>query len=183
LVLIFSIGLILVLAMYLLIDGRETRFSIGAGLSFVVIVTATVILTGWIVRTRASVRDALQQNQLISAQLKAMANRLNLASAKLEEAQATHIPLTTRFRHDLIGPLGSISGFLELLRDGRHGELNARQLIYVQNIELSVGTLFRVAEQIAEQTSASMAQHKLAAKALEELVQEPDNPEEQLSRV
>jgi len=177
LLLILSIGLSLVVAL-LLIGGGEPRSAIGVGLSVIVFLTPTAILTSWILRTRASLRYALQQIAVLYKQLEAMANSLNLASARLEEAQATHRALTSRFRHDLISPLGSISGFLELFRDGKHGVLDARQLSFVQNMERSVGTLLK----LAEHTSVAMAQREPAAKASAELLRELKNPE-QLRRV
>lgn len=170
LLLIVSIGLSCALGFLLYLGLRTTRSAIGMDLSLVVILPSAAILTRWILRTRARFGDALRQIALLSERLEGTANSSDLASAKLEEAQATHSALMNRLRHDLISPLGSISGFLELLRDGRHGELNARQLRFVQNMERSVGTVLTVAEQMAEQTSAARAQCRPATKASDELV-------------
>jgi signal transduction histidine kinase len=170
--LLLPIGVSFVLAMFLLSGGRKTRSTIGASLSVVVVLTSAAILTNRVLRTHARLRNALQKIALLSDRLEGMASTLNLASAMLEEEQSTHRALTSRVRHDLISPLGSISGFLELLRDRKHGELSARQLSFVQNMERSVGTLLRVADQMVEQTSVAGTQRKPPAKASDELVQE-----------
>src|ERR1700687_6135372 len=100
-----SIGLSFVLAIFLFIDGRKPRSTIGVGFSVTVILTTTAILTSWIVRIRARLREALQRIALLSDRLEVMANSLHLASAKLEESLATPQAMTSRFRHDLISPL------------------------------------------------------------------------------
>jgi signal transduction histidine kinase len=177
LLLIVSIGLSFALAVLSFTSGRETRSAIGASLSVVVVLTSGAILTNWVLRTHARLRNAHQQTAMLSERLEGMAGTLNLASAMLEEERSTHRALTCQVRHDLISPLGSISGFLELLRDCKHGELSARQLSFVQNMERSVGSLLKVAEQMAEETSVAATQRKPAPKASDELLQELDNEE------
>jgi PAS domain S-box-containing protein len=87
-------------------------------------------------------------------------------AAKLEQAEVTRTVLMRRFRHDLTDHLGSIIGFLQLLEDGRHGELDQRQKHCVENIDLSVDSLLKVVERIADQTSATIAQRRLCTGSL-----------------
>ncbi len=45
----------------------------------------------------------------------------------------------SRLRHDLIGPINTLSGFLELLVEERVGPLNQTQRKYLANMQLAVG--------------------------------------------
>jgi PAS domain S-box-containing protein len=91
-----------------------------------------------------------------------------IMAAKLEQAEVARAVVMRRFRHDLTDHLGSISGFLQLLEDGRGGELDPRQKHYVENIDLSVNSLLKVVERIADQTSAMIAQRTYVPEASEE---------------
>jgi PAS domain S-box-containing protein len=76
-------------------------------------------------------------------------------AANLEQAEATRTVLIRRFRHDLTDHLGSIMGFLQLLEDGRHGEPDPRQKHCIDNINISVSSLLKIVERIADQTTVA----------------------------
>ena len=53
-----------------------------------------------------------------------------------------------RIRHDILSPLGAVSGFLELLNSDVAGELSDRQRLYLQNARTGVAKAIAVAEAI-----------------------------------
>lgn len=56
------------------------------------------------------------------------AHRLQRQFAECEQAR---LEIVLRMRHDLLGPLNTLSGFLELLAEERAGPLNATQRVWI----------------------------------------------------
>lgn len=63
--------------------------------------------------------------------------------AALEEERRRFV---SRLRHDLIGPINTMSGFLELLMEERVGPLNQTQRKYLTNMQLAVGRALELIE-------------------------------------
>ena len=92
-----------------------------------------------------------EENEQLSGRLSAALEELDRLS-RVQELEAQHQESFRRFRHDCMSPLGSISGFLELLQDSECGELNSRQRRYVQSLERSTQSLLM----LVERTSAAI---------------------------
>ena len=117
---------------------------------FVFLVTALAALR-WIQGIRHETRKIQQTNSELSAQITRMIDDSNAARRGIEKKQLTDRATMLRVRHDLIGPIGSIAGFLQLLRDERY-PLTQRHLAFIDNIDCSVGNLWRVIGGMEEET-------------------------------
>jgi len=100
----------------------------------------------WIRHLYAVRRNVVRENERLAEQLGSTIERLNLLSAGVQELEGKHRELFSRFRHDCMNPLGSIKGFVALLRDPHFGELNDRQRRCVENIERSSEGLLNLVE-------------------------------------
>jgi signal transduction histidine kinase len=115
----------------------------GAALACIISLIPCLVALRWIQRIRHQVRKTQQKNVELSDELQRMIDDLKDAQRSLEEKQLADRDAILRVRHDLIGPIGSITGFLQLLRDERY-PLSSRQLGFIENIDRSVGSLLRV---------------------------------------
>jgi signal transduction histidine kinase len=125
----------------------------GVGLSCIAFLIASLAALRWIQRIRRQVQQTQQKNGELSDELRRMIDDLNVARQSLEEKQLADRAAILRVRHDLIGPIGSITGFLQLLQDERY-PLNPRQLGFIENIDRSVGNLLRVIGEMEEEQEA-----------------------------
>ena len=122
----------------------------GVGLSCIVFLITSLAALLWIQQFRRQVQQTQQKSGELSDELRRMIDDLNLARRSLEEKQLADRAAILRVRHDLIGPIGSIAGFLQLLRDERY-PLSPRQLGFIENIDRSVGNLLRVVGEMEEE--------------------------------
>jgi signal transduction histidine kinase len=122
----------------------------GVGLSCLSLLITGLAVERWIARIRRDVQETQQKNVQLSEELRQAIEDLNHARSSFEEKQTADRASLLRVRHDLIGPIGSITGFVQLLRDGGHS-LSPRQLGFVENIERSVGNLLRVIGPMADE--------------------------------
>jgi signal transduction histidine kinase len=122
----------------------------GFGLSSIVFLITGLAALRWMQRIRRQIRQTQLKNVELSDELGRMIDDLNRAQRSIEEKQLADRAAILRIRHDLLGPIGSISGFLQLLRDERY-PLSSRQLEFVQNIDRSVSTLLRVISTMEEE--------------------------------
>jgi signal transduction histidine kinase len=92
-----------------------------------------------------------EENAQLSERLSAALEKIELLS-RVQLLEGQRMDFFRRFRHDCVSPLGSISGFLDLLQDSQYGELNSRQRGYVQNLQRSTQSLLL----LVERTSSTM---------------------------
>lgn len=123
------------------------RNAIGLFASLVLIIA--LALVHWILRMRNSMHLAQQNSELLCAELGRTIEDLNSARETIDENHRANHASMSRLRHDLIGPIGSIDGFLQLLQDGEP-PLSPRRLAFIENIERSIQNLVKVAGRLEQ---------------------------------
>ncbi|MBI4873342.1 MAG: hypothetical protein HY822_01775 [Acidobacteria bacterium] len=87
-----------------------------------------------------------RRNSLRAGDLSMRERHLRSALAERDEARRR---LLSRLRHDLVGPINTFSGFLELLSEERVGPLNPVQRNYVEHMLHAVGRALELIDAVA----------------------------------
>jgi signal transduction histidine kinase len=87
----------------------------------------------------------------LDAELRARQERINILEKELDAARSERAAALGRFRHDLIGPLGELSGFLDLLQEGAGGDLHPLQEVYLESMRESLTKVLSVVKPSSSQ--------------------------------
>lgn len=96
------------------------------------------------------VEERTDELRLANEELTAKKQELEFANTDLQEANKMKSQFLANVSHELRTPLNSIIGFSELLQEKAFGELNERQLQYVEYVHSSGGHLLQLINNILD---------------------------------
>jgi signal transduction histidine kinase len=83
--------------------------------------------------------------------VRSLIRRVHQLECQLAQCEQARLKLVLRMRHDLLGPVNTLSGFLELLAEERVGSLTATQRAWVANMRAAADHLLSLVETAAKQ--------------------------------